>query len=465
MSGVIGITVGTPLNPEKVKKETLDEISVDIAKMEKKISQDEFRMSRAEKRITNLELGLMAESYETDSTTTYTKTVPTNALPYALVDKIGGMTYTSKNLERLIDTKVTGIKIIEKNILDVSMATVWTNSSRENLSALEVERYGSGIKLVVTEQSPSSWQRGGFTLGLTKEFLGKTLTLSVGKVTYSRTTDKSIPTIGYGCCKHNDYYMGGSSNLAQGNAGQGTQMTFTIPTDADYGTYPYLRVYFYPSYGGSVEVGDYVIYEDIMVEVSPSASEYSPYKETLYPIPEEVQALDGYGEGVNDTYHNYIVWQDGSIKYIQNTFKYTCTGEESISTNNKEYVITLPYPCIDSGGTVNCVCNHYTPTTRWNLNTGNCTNHLAASYLYIRLIDDTVSTSAEAKAKLKQWYDAGTPLVVEYVLATPIETDISDLLPTDNFIEVEGNGTLTFENEYKNAAPSEIIYQVREVTA
>jgi hypothetical protein len=80
------------------------------------------------------------------------------------------------------------------------------------------------------------------------------------------------------------------------------------------------------------------------------------------------------------------------------------------------------------------------------------------------LIDDTVSTSAEAKAKLKQWYDAGTPLVIEYILATPIETDISDLLPTDNFIEVKGNGTIIFENEYKNAVPSEIIYQLKGVS-
>lgn len=44
---------------------------------------------------------------------------------------------------------------------------------------------------------------------------------------------------------------------------------------------------------------------------------------------------------------------------------------------------------------------------------------------------------------------------------TPIETDISDLLPKDNFIKVEGGGVIRAVNEHKQDAPSTIKYTVK----
>jgi hypothetical protein len=44
------------------------------------------------------------------------------------------------------------------------------------------------------------------------------------------------------------------------------------------------------------------------------------------------------------------------------------------------------------------------------------------------------------------------------------KTDISDILPADNYIEVEGGGTLTFKNEYGYDVPSEVTYQIEEVS-
>lgn len=49
--------------------------------------------------------------------------------------------------------------------------------------------------------------------------------------------------------------------------------------------------------------------------------------------------------------------------------------------------------------------------------------------------------------------------------ATVKETDISGRITADNFIEVGPYGTLTFENEHQTAVPSEIVYQLKEVTA
>ena len=56
------------------------------------------RITRNDKRITNLEQGLIPDPFETDASVAYQKAVPANALPFAMIGKVGGMTYDSKNL-------------------------------------------------------------------------------------------------------------------------------------------------------------------------------------------------------------------------------------------------------------------------------------------------------------------------------------------------------------------------------
>ena len=41
------------------------------------------------------------------------------------------------------------------------------------------------------------------------------------------------------------------------------------------------------------------------------------------------------------------------------------------------------------------------------------------------------------------------------------EEDISNIITSDNVIEVEGNGNIVFENENKSPIPSEVEYQVK----
>ena len=63
-------------------------------------------------------------------------------------------------------------------------------------------------------------------------------------------------------------------------------------------------------------------------------------------------------------------------------------------------------------------------------------------------------------AQLAELYASGKPVVVEYALETPIETDISAHIP-NSFIEVEGGGTLQFVNEYELDPPSTVTFQAR----
>ena len=55
-------------------------------------------VAKNDKRLTNLERGLPADRFQTDATVSYAKQVPMNALPYAAIAKVGGMTRKSKNL-------------------------------------------------------------------------------------------------------------------------------------------------------------------------------------------------------------------------------------------------------------------------------------------------------------------------------------------------------------------------------
>jgi hypothetical protein len=58
----------------------------------------EAEASRAQKELENMKALGVVETMQEDSTVAYKKTVPANALPYAEVKEVGGMTYVSKNI-------------------------------------------------------------------------------------------------------------------------------------------------------------------------------------------------------------------------------------------------------------------------------------------------------------------------------------------------------------------------------
>lgn len=190
---------------------------------------------------------------------------------------------------------------------------------------------------------------------------------------------------------------------------------------------------------------------------------YIPYKYESIPIPEAVKSLDGYGLGVNSEYYNYIDF-DRKV-FVQNVHRKVFDGTEYISrgTNGAgvtRFIASTPYTAINVSNVVNVVCNHYKPSTIYETN-DYAENRLGASASAIRWVDAELlnGTEEEMKAKLKAWYDEGNPLIVDYVLAEPIETDISAYL-TDEYIEVEGGGTVTVVNEYGLDAPTNISYLI-----
>ena len=188
---------------------------------------------------------------------------------------------------------------------------------------------------------------------------------------------------------------------------------------------------------------------------------YIPYKYESIPIPEAIKSLDGYGLGVNSEYYNHIDF-DRKV-FVQNVYRKVFDGTEYISKGTNgvgatRFIASTDFAANNASNVVNVVCNHYTPSTIYETN-DYAESRLGASASAIRWVDAELlnGTEEEMKAKLKAWYDEGNPLIVDYILAEPIETDISAYL-TDEYIEVEGGGTVTVVNEYGLDAPTTISY-------
>lgn len=202
---------------------------------------------------------------------------------------------------------------------------------------------------------------------------------------------------------------------------------------------------------------------------------YAPYKpfradstDTL-PISAELRAFladKGYGRGISG-YPNYI---DFNRKvFVQNTYRKVFDGTEDIldgglnTAGLTRYSFRVPQKAPDKSDNILCISSHYTNGSA-NETYRSSETVLGANENYIRWTDTEIPTFslAEMRAKLKAWYDAGDPLIVEYVMAEPIEYDISAYL-IDDFIKVEGDGTITAISEYNYDMPSEVNYIINTV--
>lgn len=184
-----------------------------------------------------------------------------------------------------------------------------------------------------------------------------------------------------------------------------------------------------------------------MLNKGSTAEPYAPYHSETLPIPEAVQALDGWGQGIDDNYHNFLDWrpEDGVTNWHKVVNQLVLYGTEN--WNADDYNFYAYGILIDA------------KKNQENIKTDRYKTYISDTFYIVK--DSTgLSTVADFKA-----YLAKNPLTVVYALAAPEVTDISDLLPADNLISVEGGGTLTFENEYGYDMPNTVTYMLKEVTA
>lgn len=196
---------------------------------------------------------------------------------------------------------------------------------------------------------------------------------------------------------------------------------------------------------------------------------YAPYHSNVYPIPETIRALPGYGWSAG-TARNYVDYENKRyVQCVSSVDLGTLTWMKTSSQSSVGDYFYAPVSAIGFkrlgafGITVhNILCSKYITVAR-NPNAfvdktivldG---DSIAVSQIQVK---DTAYTDATA---FKQ---AMSGVMLYYELANPIVTDISTLIPDDFLrnIEVEAGGSVTFKNSNDNyhiPVPSEEEYIVK----
>lgn len=207
---------------------------------------------------------------------------------------------------------------------------------------------------------------------------------------------------------------------------------------------------------------------DVQLENGDTATGYSPFYQTEYIIPEAIKALPGYGWSAG-TAKNWVDYENK--RYVQ------CVNSVDLGTvgwklNTTSGVGQHFYTVVDrtkfkylgaSGTTVhNILCSKYQTVAR------------SANVFVDKTItlDGTGAAISQIQVKDTAYPDATAfkqamqGVILYYELATPIITDISDLIPDDFLrnLTVEAGGSITFKNgndSYLIPVPNEEEYIVK----
>ena len=203
---------------------------------------------------------------------------------------------------------------------------------------------------------------------------------------------------------------------------------------------------------------------DVQLENGDIATDYSPYYQTGYPIPDAIKALPGYGWSAG-TARNYVDYENkryvqcvssvdlGALNWVAGS-----TGKVSFQTSQ----VTGQKLTKNYSVPPNIICSKYSTESQnelWgHINvTGITANANTDGYVYV---NDTSYTDAAAFKQAMQG------VMLYYELANPIITDISALIPDDFLrnVEVEAGGSITFKNgndSYLIPVPNEEEYIVK----
>ena len=179
-----------------------------------------------------------------------------------------------------------------------------------------------------------------------------------------------------------------------------------------------------------------------------TALPYEPYTEDTYQLPQtlELPKWDRFnpqtGEITRQT-HRYVF--DGSYALFNLNGSYTEGYRFDAGIGNAP-------PAFGDGSTatLDVVCSHF-PTAKGTNRNGVWV--VGAVSLQIRIITTEFSTAEELNAYLKAQYEAGTPVIVEYKLATPTVEKLENA-PKSYTAYNQGDETAVLKNEEFGAIPT-----------
>lgn len=363
----------------------------------------------------------ITHQFETDSETAYQKTVPTGAKLMS-VKSIGG----------------------HSEVIDGEIVSAGTESVVEQGRNLWDEVWKVGTI------SSSSGNNEGSTAAIYSENYIPIIPNSTYIFVYVGSAKfENVKTRFY---DHSKKYIGYNDNNGQTVY---PNKSFITPSNAFY-----VRFTLPPDYGN--------VYKTDIALIAGSSGAYTPYHRNVYPIPEAIRNLPGYGWSAG-TARNYVDYENK--RYVQ------CVSSVDLGTvnwaiNSASIVWEHFYGFIDSAKfkrlgafttTVhNILCSKYVTVARNSSVFVDKTITLDGDSTAVSQIQvkDTAYTDAAAFKQAMQG------VILYYELANPIVTDISTML-TDDFLRnltVEAGGSITFKggnDDYRIPVSSEEEYIVK----
>lgn len=370
------------------------------------------------------ELGSHTLDVESDTTTAYTKTVPSNTIG-CHINKIGGMSYKSENLLVLNDvaeTTTNGITYkVENGVIYIKGEA--TTSANVTISIL------TGLNLTGSFNIFSSYNSYIFFY-LNNSGTYNTFNASTASNITMTKLELEIPGYGDQNPFNQTNYITLKPMLVSGS---------TAPTNFKQG------------------------FEGIRDSAVTSVVSKDNNNNILdtYTIPAEVQALDGYGWGVNDTCYNYIDFE--TKKFIKKV------GRIDLGTLEFQLYQSVFYAIISNK--VNNT-NNIGLCSKYPVSTTNYQGLIAAQQLNDKESALSINTQSPAFYVRDSAYTSASDLktamsgvFLYYELATPSSPiDITQYIDNGSIV-VKPNGTITFTNTYNQAVPSEVDYLIEEVKA
>ena len=223
--------------------------------------------------------------------------------------------------------------------------------------------------------------------------------------------------------------------------------TFTLNEE----TYVRVRLAVYDTFNGNT-----VTIKPVFVRGSVIPQSYTQAVRHTLPIPEAVQALDSYGDGLNESICNYIDYEKKQFVKRVKKVVFDGSADENITLGMRGTEFTLFKAKISGGYNYSpAIINRDIPY-KIAFDANDAHFYVNESEVLFALSNSIATDVATLKTHL-----ASNPIEVIYELAEPIVTDISDLITADNLVPVQSGGTMTPVNEYGYAVPSTIIYQSR----
>lgn len=358
----------------------------------------------------------VTHKFETDSETAYAKTVPTGAKLMS-VKSIGGHSEVIDG--EIVSVGTENVVVQGANLWDEVWEIGTISSSSGNNEGSAVTIYSENYTPII----PNSTY----------------IFVYVGSAKF-----ENVKTRFY---DHDKKYIGYNDNNGQTVY---PNKSFITPSNAFY-----VRFTLPPDYGN--------VYKNDIALIAGSSGTYAPFHRNEYPIPEAIKALPGYGWSAG-TAKNYVDYENK--RYVQcvdsvdlGTLTFTLTnGRFFVHTSNSfDGLIKKPSSTTQY---LNAICSQFTAIPY----AGNWADHTVTCYVTenekrILFIDKSYTDATAFKQAMQG-------VIMYYELATPIVTDISDIIPDDFLrnIEVEAGGSVTFKNSNDNyhiPVPSEEEYIVK----